>query len=85
MKKIILIAALLVISSTVSANKPSHQRPFDKLDSDQSGYLSLVEFLAWVPEDNVDNMVTLFINRDKDQSGYLSKFEYIVKTNSAKR
>ena len=81
MKKLILIIATLVTSTSATS---SPQRDFNKVDTDNNGNVSLVEFLKHVPEGNVDRMTGFFIKRDKDKSGYLTKAEYLLNKNKNK-
>jgi len=80
MKKLIIIAAALIISSSASAA----QREFAKVDSNNDGDISLVEFLHKVPEKNVEKMTGFFAGRDKNKDGYLTKKEYTQKKKSKK-
>jgi Ca2+-binding EF-hand superfamily protein len=79
MKKLIIIVAALIISSSASA-----QREFAKVDSNNDGGISLVEFLHKVPETNVEKMAGFFVGRDKNKDGQLTKKEYTQKKKSKK-
>ena len=71
MKKIIIIALILISTSTMAG-----QRDFKKLDTDDNNKLTLAEFLVKIKAKRIDKMTKIFGNKDKNGDGYLNKTEF---------
>ena len=78
MRKTLLVLLTLFVASAAYA-----QRPFEKVDKDGDGKLTIEEFLQGIKTEKHEGMSKTFAKRDKDGDGFLTADEF--KSNSKKK
>jgi Ca2+-binding EF-hand superfamily protein len=89
---VLAFSLLLVSGATAKAAKPKGNKPkatpeerFKKLDKDNSGTLSEVEFIGKRAGDKAEAAKKMFQKKDKDTSGSLTLAEFTAKGKGKKK